>query len=257
MITRRSQLVWLTLALLFVPAAAAAPAQDRVEQFKQLAADLVGRRHAGAEEAEAEQARAMELLDAVVLDLLNGTTPATLESMNRSLELLRPSPPFVGQEYRLLQTGRPDSPWYVLAANFGLAGPSAVRIYARSSELTGGYRLAARIDRFGQPEYFDEFLEVVQVAPADGVFVTVTGRTDERETGGFIAWRFDGARLLRLWSTDLLERSRYEVVRGEFRLTYCEETDEDDPSKCARTLRERHAWRAGEWHLLERREEKP
>lgn len=255
MMTRPTQRILLALILLLGPATASA--QQRVEQFKQLAADLVGRRHAGAEETEMEQARAMELADAFVLELLNSAPPATEEGVNQTLEQLHPSPPFVGQGYRVIRMGAANWPWYVLAANFGLAGPSALRIYARSSEPGAGFRLAARIDRFGQPEYFDEFLEVVQVAAPEGVFVTVTGRTDERETGGFIAWRFDGTRLQRLWSTELLERSRYEVVRGEFRLTYCEEADDDDSAKCARMLRERHAWRGGQWQLLERREEKP
>jgi hypothetical protein len=143
-----------------------------------------------------------------------------------------------------------------LSVNFGLAGPSAVRIYAAGRGGTPAFQLAAGIDRFTKAEYFDEFLSVVQVSPGDGVFITVTGRTDELETGSFIAWRFDGRQLQRLWSTELLERSRYELAGTEFRLTYCEETDEDDPRKCLRMQRERYRWN-GEWRLLERREVKP
>ncbi|MGH9859608.1 MAG: hypothetical protein ACRD5F_06250 [Candidatus Acidiferrales bacterium] len=244
------------LALLLLVAASAA-AQERAAQFKPLAAELAERRLAGGEESEAEQARALELADAIVLGMLNAAAPMTDDvAPARSLEALLAQPPRVGESYQLIRMATPNRPWYLLAANVGLAGPSAVRIYARPPGSTG-YRLVARIDRFSLADYFDEFLSIALVAPAEGVFVTVTGRTDELETGGYIAWHFGGERLERLWATELLERSRYEVAGGEFRLTYCEESDEDDPSRCVRTLRERFAWRGGQWLTLERREIKP
>lgn len=243
-------------ALLLLLLAASAAPQDRAAQFKPLAAELAERRLAGGEEFEAEQARALEVADAIVLGMLNAAAPISDDAPTRSLEALLAQPPRVGESYQLIRMATPNRPWYLLAANVGLAGPSAVRIYARPPGSTG-YRLFARIDRFSQADYFDEFLSLALVAPAEGVFVTVTGRTDELETGGYIAWHFDGERLERLWATDLLERSRYEVAGGEFRLTYCEESDEDDPSRCARTLRERFAWRGGQWLTLERKEIKP
>ena len=242
-------------ALLYL--AAWLPAQDRVAEFKQLARQLVERRQTGAEETEADQTRALTLADAIMLELLNGTLAANEEAVNRALEQLVAQQPPVGEEYRVLRMGPASGPWYLLAANFGLAGPSALRFYARAAPPGSSYKLAARIDRFTQQEYFDEFLTVVPVAAVDGVFVTVTGRTDELQTGSFVAWRFDGARLQRLWATDLLERSQYETSGAEFRVTYCEETSEDDPSKCVRTLRERHLWRSGVWQMAERREVKP
>ncbi len=246
-----------SFALLLLLLAASAAPQDRAAQFKPLAAELAERRLAGGEESEAEQARALELADAIVLGMLNAVTPPTGDvAPTKSLEALLAQPLRVGESYQLMRLGPPSRPWYLLAANVGLAGPSAVRIYARRLG-SAGYRLSARIDRFSQADYFDEFLSIALVAPAEGVFVTVTGRTDELETGGYIAWHFDGERLERLWATDLLERSRYEVAAGEFRLTYCEEPDDDDPSRCARTLRERFAWRGGQWLTLERREIKP
>lgn len=239
--------------VLFSPVAAA---QDRVAEFKQLASQVVSRRLAGMEENEADQNRALELVDAMVLEQLNAAAAPNPEAVNSGLSQLVLRQPPVGEEYRLLRMGPANSRWFLLIANFGLAGPSALRIYGKPSDPALPYQLAARIDRFTQPEYFDEFLSVAQVAPGDGVFVTVTGRTDELETGGFIAWRFDAGRLQRLWATELLERSRYEVSGTEFRLTYCDESDEDDPRKCARQLHERYAWR-GAWFLLERREGKP
>lgn len=245
------------VALLLLLLAASATPQDRAAQFKALAAELAERRLASGEESEAEQARALELADAVVLGMLNAVTPPTDDvAPARLLEALIAQPPRVGESYQLMRLGPASRPWYLLAANVGLAGPSAVRLYARPPG-SAGYRLGARIDRFSQADYFDEFLSVAPVAPAEGVFVTVTGRTDELETGSYIAWHFDGERLERLWATELLERSRYEVAGGEFRLTYCEESDEDDPSRCARTLRERFAWRGGQWLTIERREIKP
>lgn len=248
---------WTLAILALLLCAASAASQDRAAQFKPLAAELAERRLAGAEETEAEQTRALELADAVVLGMLNAAAPTADDiALTKSLEQLAVQPPRVGESYQVVRLGPPSRPWYLLAANVGLAGPSAVRIYAPATG-SAGYRLAARIDRFSQADYFDEFLSVVPVVPAQGVFVTVTGRTDELETGGYIAWRFDGAHLDRLWATDLLERSRYEVSGGEFRLTYCEESDEDDPSRCARTLRERFVWRGGQWLALERGEIKP
>ncbi len=237
--------------------AVAAPghAQDREAQFRQLASQIVARRLGGMEENEADQKRALELLDAIVLEGLNAAAAPDPNAISKTLGALVASQPPVGEEYRLLRMGSASAPWFLLSVNFGLAGPSGLRIYGAAA---GGqpYRLAAGIDRFTQPEYFDEFLSVVQVAPGDGVFITVTGRTDELETGSFIAWRFHGGQLQRLWSTELLERSRYELSGMEFRLTYCEETDEDDPRKCLGMVRERYAWR-GEWLRVERREVKP
>lgn len=244
-------------AILAALAGSGLPAQDRVAEFRQLASQMVERRRAGMEENQADQNRALALVDAMVLEQLNGAVVASPDAITKSLEPLVLRQPPVGEEYRVLRMGPANLPWFLLSANFGLAGPSALRIYARPGDPAQPYRLAAQIDRFSQPEYFDEFMAVVQVAPNEGVFVTVTGRTDELETGGYIAWRFDGERLSRLWSTELLERSRYELVGAEFRLTFCEESDEDDPRKCVRTLRERYGWLGSGWHLLERREVRP
>jgi hypothetical protein len=244
-------------ALLFaLLAAAPGGAQDRVSEFRQLASQIVQRRLGGLEENEADHQRALELLDALALEPLNAAAGPDAEAATRALQSLLPQPPPVGEEYRLLRMGTPGTPWFLLQANFGLAGPSALRLYAQPGNGAAPYRLAARIDRFAQPEYFDEFLAVAPVSPEEGVFLTVTGRTDELETGSFTAWRFDGAQLQRLWATDLLERSRYELSGMEFRLTYCQETDEDDLRKCVLMVRERYTWRRG-WHLLERREVQP
>jgi hypothetical protein len=243
-------------ALLALLPALPVQAQDRVTQFKQLASQIVERRLAGMEENQADQTRAVGLVDALVLEQLNGAVSPDPEAITKSLEPLVLRQPPVGEEYRLLRMGPANSPWFLLSANFGLAGPSALRIYAKPADATLPFRVAAQIDRFTQAEYFDEFMAVVQISPGDGVFVTVTGRTDELETGSFMAWRFDGLQLQRLWSTELLERSRYELSGMEFRLTYCEESDEDDPRKCVRMKRESYTWR-GEWRMLERREVKP
>lgn len=243
-------LVWLMVS------AGTAQTQDRVTEFRQLASQIVQRRLGGLEESEADQKRALELLDALALERLNGAAVGDAEGATRALQPLLPQPPPVGEEYRVLRMGTAGAPWFLLQANFGLAGPSALRIYAQGVNGGTSYRLAAQIDRFAQAEYFDEFLTVVPVSPEEGVFVTVTGRTDELETGSFTAWRFDGARLQRLWVTDLLERSRYELSGTEFRLTYCEESDEEDPRRCVRMMRERYRWSRG-WHQLERREVQP
>jgi len=248
--------VWLAALLVWPAMGVAAQAQDRVAEFRQLASQIAQRRLSGLEESEADQQRALALVDGVALEQLNAAVAPDPDAVTRALGALVASQPPVGEEYRVLRMGATTAPWFLLTANFGLAGPSAIRIYAKAADGAQGYRLAAQIDRFAQPEFFDEFLAVVQVSPNDGVFVTVNGRTDELETGSYMAWRFDGAQLQRWWSTELLERSRYELVGMEFRLTYCEETDEDDPRKCVRMVRERYTWRGG-WQRLERREMQP
>jgi hypothetical protein len=237
----------LAVGCLATPGSLAAQASNPAEEFQRMAAQLAERRLAGAEEDEAAQTRALAWLDRTVLDALNDAPPATAETINRRLaELVAPGSR-LGEGYQLLALG-PDA--FLLSANFGFAGPSAVRVYGRSPEAGRGYELVARIDRFTQQEYFDEYLEVALLSAEEGVFVTVTGRTDELKTGGFMAWRFASRRLVRFWATDLLERSSYEVTASEFRLSFCAETEEDDPLRCARMVRERYTWRGG-WRRVE------
>lgn len=223
----------------------AAQAQKPAAEFQRLAAQLSERRLAGTEEDEALQARAVAWLDRTVLDALNAVPPEAVAAINQRLAGPVAPDARLGEGYRLLPLG-PDA--FLLSVNFGFAGPSAVRVYARRPGE--GLQLAASIDRFTQQEYFDEFLEVVPLSQDEGVFLTVTGRTDELKTGGFMAWRLVSGRLVRLWSTDLLERSSYEVTASELRLSYCAEAEEDNPMHCARMVRERYTWHGG-WRLVQ------
>lgn len=246
----RTGLLCVLLAGAGLSAIGGAPAQSREAEFSRLAAQIVQQRQAGREEKEGPQEQALAILDQMVIAAVNGS-PA-VEPLNTLLQQFRGPRAAHGESYRLLRIAAEDSPWpvFALAVNFSLSGPSAVRLYtpgSRGSERPADFKLAARIDRFSHPDYFDEVLEVVVVNPAAGVFVTVTGRTDERQTGMFMAWRFDGRRLQNLWTSDLLENSSYEAREGEFRLEFCSEPDEEKPGVCRKMLRQRFAW-DGAWN---------
>lgn len=223
-------------------------AQSREAEFIKLAAQIVQQRQAGREEKEGPQEQALAVLDQMVIAALNGSL--AVEPVNTLLQHLRTVRAPVGESYRLIKIAPGDASWpsYALAVNFSLSGPSAIRLYApgvRGSPTATDFKLAARIDRFSHPDYFDEYLELVVVNPGAGVFVTVTGRTDDRKTGMFMAWRFDGRQLQNLWTSDLLENSSYEAKDGEFRLEFCFETDEEKPV-CKKMARQRFAW-DGSW----------
>jgi len=221
-------------------------AQDPNREFRRLAMQLADQRLAEAEGTQAVQEKALGILDAMVLEALNSSTQPDLEVLNQHLATLLTQQPPVGEGYRVLRLG--GSPTvYSLVANFGLAGPSAVRLYTAQ----GRYALAGRIDRFAQKDFFDEYLELVPLSAPVVLFVTVAGRTDDLQTGVYTAWQFDGQRLKSVWSSDLLQQSSYEAGPDGFRLTYCLQTDEDNPRACREMLRDRYVWDGGAWKRAE------
>jgi hypothetical protein len=169
--------------------------------------------------------------------------------------LVRQDPP-VGESYSLELLGTPPggSGYYALVANFGLSGPSAVRLYPPSAE---GYKLAARVDRYAYPDFYDDYLALLPIKASDVVFVTVTGRTDELKTGSFMAWRYRFEKLENLWTSELLEHSTYENRPDGVHLTYCVRADETNPRRCVLLARERHAWDGSFWRLASREEFPP
>ncbi len=216
-------------------------------EFQRLASQIAAARLAGgAEDAQAFE-RALSLLDLQVLNGLRASPGPDLPAINRSLAALIAENGPVSQSFLL---GRLEGtmPVYVLVANFGLAGPSAIRIYSSGE---AGFSLAARIDRLTQKNFFDEYLALVPVAASDPVFVTVTGRTDELQTGSFAAWRIRGQSVELLWSADLLQQSEYEVSADGFRLTYCAEPEDGNLQQCRRMTRDRFLWEAGSWKRVQ------
>ena len=197
-----------------------------------------------------EEQAALGILDTFMLDALNAGDGPKLEALNQRLSSLVTQNPPVGQGYVVLRLGG-SPPIFALAANFGSSGPSAARFYARGPEK---YRMVARIDPAMQPDYFDDYLQILPLpgfaSGPEVVFVTVTGRTDEFATGVFAAWRLTGDRLQEVWVTDLLSRSSYEVRPDGFQLTYCAEPDEERPGACQRMTRERYIW-DGAWKRVE------
>ena len=232
--------------LLLVPAGApaqSAPSSGGKEaEFKRLAAQIAPERSLATEQGAGSQQEALSILDQFALEALQGEGEPDLKALNHRLAELVAQQPARGESYIVVRLGGSPA-LFALAANFGVSGPSAVRLYARGSH---GYELSARIDRFSQQDFFDDYLELVPVNNAP-VFVTVTGRTDELATGMFAAWRFAGGRLENLWSSDLLPQSSYEARPDGLEITYCAETDEDQPSVCRGMARDRYVWDGVAW----------
>jgi len=236
-------------ALESLPSAASSQTQDQKPEFEfgRLAVRLAQQRLGSSEANEKLQERALGILDSLVLETLNVPGDANLEALNQRLAALVTQQPPVGEDYHVVRLGG-TPPVYALVANFGLGGPSAVRLYRG---VAGRYGLAARIDRFAQKDFFDEYLELVPIAGQVTLFITVTGRTDELETGAFTLWRFDGDSVKAIWATDILQQSSYENRSDGFRLTYCAETDEDNPRVCRRMVRDRYVWDGSTWKRVE------
>lgn len=238
--------------------------KQEAAEFKRRVAQLAEKRLAGGDTARDLQDQALAMLDAIVCQTLAQPGDAALDTLNARLGSLVAMEPALGEGYRV--AALVPQRIYALTANLGFAGPAAVRIYARSApQQTAGKKeppackLAAQIDSFAYPDFFDESVELVPVTPAraeasgpaDAVFVTVSGRTDSLRTGAFMAWRFHDGRLDLLWSSEILQQSSYEVGPNQFQLIYCADPDEDRPRVCRRMTRVRFAWQDGRWQSVE------
>ena len=222
----------------------AAKALPSLEEFWGAVADL---RASVPEEPASREAmeRALKILDSVAIAGLTGNGQDVLPMANQRLAGYVTRQPAAGEGYKLYQIGHgPDV--YALAANFGSSGPSAVLVYARLGPQEP-LRVAGRIDRFSQKDYFDDYLELVGIDSRDVVFLTVTGRTDELQSGWFAAWRFDGKVVVEMWSSELLSHSSYETIPGGIAITYCADSDEQNPVVCRKMMRERHLWDGTSW----------
>jgi hypothetical protein len=248
-------LLWTVIAfeIVFLALTAVSPplmaqkAGDSGEEFKRLVAELSAARLNGGVETEAQQEKPLAFLDSIASSVLSVSATPDLAAANQRLAGLISQTPPVGENYRLVKLGGTPSA-YAMVVNFGLGGPAAVRIYAATS---GRYALAARIDHFSQKDFFDSDVELVPVSDSEPVFVTVSGRTDDLSTGLFSAWRFDGHRVVALWSSDLLQQSNYEADPSGFHLTYCGKEDEDHPSQCLKMTRDVYRLQAGEWKRVQ------
>ncbi len=231
----------------------AAPEDPRPAEFKKLAAQVVELRRAGVDESEELQQKTLKLLDELALEQVNRAGPRDLAATNRHLAGTLARPGAIGESYELVRLGAnaTGEVFYALVVNFSLSGPSAIRYYPPSAQ---GYRFAARIDRWEFLDYFDEYVELVPISASDIVFVTVNGRTDEFRTGTFSAWRFSEGRFTTVWTTDILERSSYEVLPDGFHLSYCSQNDEQNPRLCRRMMKERYQWDGFAWRRAERQE---
>jgi len=231
----------------------APPADTHAAEFKRRAAELVERRRSGLDESEEAQERVLKLLDSIVLEQLNRPGTPDLAAINQRLAESLAADGALGARYELVRLGATHTgiAHFALVVNFSLSGPSAVRYYPPSDQ---GYHLAARIDRWEFPEYFDEYLELVPIPASEVIFVTVNGRTDELRSGTFAAWRFREGRFSAVWTTDILERSSFELRPAGFQISYCSQTDEENPRMCRRMRRELYQWLGVQWRRVEQEE---
>jgi hypothetical protein len=226
------------------PSFAALPQHEA--EFRRLAPQVLDQRNDTGEQAASLFEYSLSLLDRMVARTLELGPKPDLQIINTQFHVMVGEQPVYGQHYRVLRlAGSPDT--YALVANFGVGGPSAVRLYRWMPR----WLVVARIDRFHQKDYFDDYLEVIPVEADDTVFVTVTGRTDSLHSGSFMAWRLLGNDLKNLWSTDLLPQSSYEAAPKGIRITYCSDYPQDNPGSCRAMSRDRYAWDGKTWSRVE------
>jgi len=244
-------------------ASAAEPSAQTVAKapeaaFGVLAAQITGDRAEGGAESETLEEQALEILDRAALEQLNGAQSSApspgssssgpnLDQVNQRLAAFVTHQPPVGEAYRVSRLGGTPAA-YALMVDFGLSGPSAVRLYAGTP---GNLALTARIDRYAQKDFVDDYIELVPISGAAAVFVTAAGRTDDLQTGIFTAWYFDGHAVSAVWTSDILEQSSYESVADGFHLTYCADTDPGETAACHQMRRDRYIWQDGAWKRVE------
>jgi len=254
MIIRRHILALAWGALIVVAAAAdaaaqapaAAPSLAVTTGFGSLAGQLTAARDEGTGETESLQEQALGILDRAALEQLNRAKP-DLDALNTALAGFVTHQPAVGEGYRVVRLGGEPAA-YALLADFGLSGPSAVRVYAGGA---GHLALAGRVDRYAQKDFFDDYMEIVPLAGNAPVFVTVAGRADEQQTGVFTAWVFSGVQVRAVWTSDIVQNSSYAASADGFRLTYCSLTDPEQPTTCQSMQRDRYVWQDQAWKRVE------
>jgi hypothetical protein len=223
-----------------------APSPVPSPEFTRLAQKLDADRSAGADETEATEEQALEILDRVALASLNAAAPDP-QALNPRLAAFVTREPPLGEGFRVVRLGGSPAS-FALLADFGEGGPSAVRIYAGAP---GKLSLAARVDRYAQKDFLDDYMELVPVPGPVALFVTVAGRTDDFKTGVFEAWYFDGHQVQPVWMSDIVEQSSYEVNANGFQLNYCSDPNPDDPRVCHQAQRERYVWQDDAWRQVE------
>lgn len=217
--------------------------------FHSMAAQLAGDREAAQigqatdPGGQAREQQALGVLDARVLKALNVQGLPDIPALNKNLASLVATENPTGEDYEVVELAG-VSPTYALVANFGLAGPSAIRLYAGPA---GNLALVGRIDCYNPSKFYDEYLALVPIIAPETVFMTVAGRTDDLQTGLFTVWYFDGQELHEVWNSDLLQQSTYETDNAGVHLTFCAKPDNDHPGTCARMVRDTFSWEDVAW----------
>jgi hypothetical protein len=228
---------------------ARAQATMSAADLHQMATQLAGDRQSaqigeGANPADqAIEEKALIGLDGIVLQALNASATPDLDALNKSLAAIVSADTATGEDYEVVELAG-VSPTYALVANFGLAGPSAVRLYGGPAKQRA---LVGQIDAYNPAKFFDEYLAVVPIVAPETVFMTVAGRTDDLQTGLFTVWYFDGQDLHQVWNSDMLPQSTYETDESGVHLTFCAKPDNDHPDECSRMVRDTFSWEDVAW----------
>ncbi len=193
--------------------------------------------------------KAAGILDSAVIGGLAETGDSVVDQINQRLAKFVSHESGIGERYHLMSLSAQPR-LYALVADFGLGAPSAIRLYAQKNNEKR-YTLVARVDRFTQQDFLDDSLELISIAKAPVIFVTVAGRTDDLRTGVFTAWQFDDKGLKQLWTSDMVQQSSYQGNSAGFQLTYCRNPDETNPRICNAMVRESYRWQDGKWSLVD------
>jgi hypothetical protein len=197
-------------------------------------------------QSKAAEEQALTVLDGVALPALQAATP-DLDALNAALAQYVTRQPPLGEAYTVFRlSGSPAT--YALLADFGPDGPSAVRIYSGAPTQVA---LAARVDRYAQKDFLDDYIALVPWNGPESIFITAAGRTDELQTGIFTAWHFDGHQVESIWTSDVLQQSTYEMANDGFRITFCADPNPDDIHSCLKMQRDRYVWQDGKWKWAE------
>jgi hypothetical protein len=246
---KKSQIASCVATVLMLGLAVSARAQVDAASFHQMATQLSGDREAtqigqaADPSSQGLENKALETLDSMVLTGLNVAGTPNVEAINKSLASLVPTDTATGEDYELVELAG-VAPTYALVANFGLAGPSSVRLYAGPA---GHLALVGKIDAYNPPKFYDDYLALVPIVAPETVFMTVAGRTDDEQTGLFTVWYFDGQELHQVWNSDMLAQSTYETDASGVHLTFCAKPDNDHPDQCARMVRDTFSWEDVAW----------
>jgi hypothetical protein len=166
--------------------------------------------HRCGDDFECEDAflKAAGVMEDALLSDLNRKTTISVRQINSNLKDWRVGDAQIKEteRYELAPMEVKGQP-YLLAASYYIF--SAVRVYAKNAE--GRYELKAHLEDSAENDYQLVGMRFVMISPKDGVFVTLFGT----EHFDCLVWRFDGEKIVKLWTSIGLGMKYLRAVDGE------------------------------------------